>query len=146
MLEDTVILVAEDNEDHFELIRENLLLTYSDLDIIHFKNQQDILGFLFNTDAETHVEDRKRYILLLDISTSGLNGIETLKKIKQELRTKKIPVIILTDADDPETVEQCYDIGCSTYIVKPQEDQDFKETCQNVGQFLSVVKTASFQS
>ena len=145
MLEDTVILIMEDNEDHFRLIEKNLLLTHINCDIIQLKNGQDVLGFLFKTNAEAYFEDKKKYILLLDISTPQVNGIEVLKKIKQDMQMKKIPVIILTETDAPDSVEQCYNLGCSTYIIKPKEYQDFEETVQKVGQFLSVVETTLIQ-
>jgi len=146
MLEDTVILIMEDNEDHFQLIKKNLLLTQTDSDIIQFKNGQDVLSFLFTTNAEVCFEDKKKYILLLDISTFQVNGIEVLKKIKQDMQTKKIPVIILTETDAPDTVEQCYNLGCSTYIVKLKEYHDFEETIQKVVHFLSVVEMPLFSS
>lgn len=145
MFEDTVILVMEDNEDHFGLINENLLLTYIDSDIIRFKNGQDVLDFLFGADAKVCLESRKKYILLLDISMSRVDGIEVLKKIKQDMQLKKIPVVILNEADDDDTVEQYYNIGCSTYIVKPKGNQDFEETIQKISRFLSVVKTPLIQ-
>ncbi|MEN8126631.1 MAG: response regulator [Planctomycetota bacterium] len=145
MLEDTAILIMEDSEDHFQLIKNNLLPTHTDSDIIQFKNGRDVLDFFFKANGEVCFEDRKKYILMLDISTSQVNGIEVLKKIKRDVQTKKIPVIILTETDDPDTVEQCYSFGCSTYIVKPEEYQDFEETIQKVGHFLSVVETTLIQ-
>jgi CheY-like chemotaxis protein len=145
MLKDTAILVVEDKDDRFELIKRNLLVTHVDSDIIQLKTEQDILNFLFKTNTEACFEDKKRYILLLDISVPHVNGIEVLKKIKQDLRTKKIPVIILTGNDDPHAVEQCYNLGCSTYIVKPNESHEFEDFIQKIGCFLSGIETTLIQ-
>jgi DNA-binding NarL/FixJ family response regulator len=54
-------------------------------------------------------------------------------------------VIILSAVDDPHTIGLCYDLGCSTYIVKPAEREDFEETVQKLGHFLSVVEIASIR-
>lgn len=140
-----VILIVEDNDDRFELIRKNLLITHVDSDVIQLKNGQDVLDFLFKTNVEACFEDMKRYILLLDISAPQMNGTEVLGKIKQDTKMKKIPVIILTETDDPHIVEECYNLGCSIYIVKPKEHQGLEETVQKVGSFLSVVATSLIQ-
>jgi len=68
--------------------------------------------------------------------------VKVLEKIKQDMQLKKIPVVILTATDDQHTIDRCYNLGCSTYIVKPTEHRDFEETIQKLGCFLSVVETA----
>ena len=68
-----------------------------------------------------------------------------LEKIKQDTQLKKIPVIILTATDDQHIIERCHNLGCSTYIVKPTEDQDFEETIRKLGFFLSVVEITSIK-
>jgi CheY-like chemotaxis protein len=138
MRKDVVILIAEDNAGHFQLIKKNLWLTCVDSDIIQFKNGQEILDFLFRTDAEAYLEDKKGYILLLDIRMPKVNGIEVLKKIKEDEQLRKIPVIMLTTTSETNMVKQCYELGCSYYMVKPVNYHHFMEAVRNLGEFLSL--------
>ena len=62
-----------------------------------------------------------------------------LKIIKQDERTKRIPVIILTTTDNPSEVAKCYELGCNAYVTKPVEYEAFCKAIQNLGQLLSVM-------
>lgn len=133
-----VILIAEDNAGHFQLIKKNLWLTCVDSDILQFKNGQEVLDFLFKTNTEIYLEDKKRYILLLDIRMPQVSGIEVLKRIKEDEELRKIPVIMLTTTSEASMIKQCYELGCSYYMVKPVNYHYFMEAVQNLGGFLSL--------
>ena len=140
------ILIAENNKEHFELIRKNLLRAGISNNILHFTDGQEILDFLFDKNDEPEGErGEQEYILLLDISISELDGVAVLEKIRQDAKLKGIPVIILTAVDDQPTIERCYNLGCSTYIVKPTEQKDFEETIQKIGYFLSIIEMTSIK-
>jgi CheY-like chemotaxis protein len=138
MKTDTVILIAEDDAGHFQLIKKNLWLTCVDGHFIHFKNGQEVLDFLFQTDTEVDSEDKKGYILMLDIRMPQVDGIEVLKRIKEDEELRKIPVIMLTTTSEASMIEQCYELGCSYYMVKPVNYHHFMEAVQNLGAFLSL--------
>ena len=138
MKKDVVILIAEDDAGHFQLIKKNLWLTCVDSDIIQFKNGQEVLDFLFKTGTEVYLEDKKRYILLLDIRMPQVDGIEVLKRIKKDEELQKIPVIMLTTTSEAGMIKQCYELGCSYYMVKPVNYHRFMEAVRNLGEFLSL--------
>ena len=138
MKKDMVILIAEDDAGHFQLIKKNLWLTCVDSDILQFRNGQEVLDFLFRKDAEVYLEDKKQYILLLDIRMSQVDGIEVLKRIKKDKELRKIPVIMLTTTNEASMIRQCYKLGCSYYMVKPVNYHHFMEAVQNLGGFLSL--------
>ena len=138
MKKDMVILIAEDDAGHFQLIKKNLWLTCVDSDILQFKNGQEVLDFLFKKDTEVYLEGKKRYILLLDIRMSQVDGIEVLKRIKEDEELRKIPAIMLTTTSEASMIKQCYELGCSYYIVKPVNYYHFMEAVQNLGEFLSL--------
>jgi CheY-like chemotaxis protein len=115
MKTDVVILIAEDDAGHFQLIKKNLWLTCVDSHFIHFKNGQEVLDFLFKTDTEAYSEDKKGYILLLDIRMPQVDGIEVLKRIKEDEELRKIPVIMLTTTSEASMIEQCYELGSPFY-------------------------------
>ena len=138
------ILIADDNKEHFELIRKNLLWAGVYNETHNFADGRQLLDFLFDTDKYLKEEqNNQEYILLLDLNIPGIGGVELLEKIKRDTKLKKIPVIILTTADDPNIIERCHNLGCSTYIVKPAEYNDFEKTIQKIGHFLSVVEITS---
>lgn len=146
MRKDGIILIAEDNEGHFELIRKNLLRAGICNEMLHFADGQETLDFLFKMSKKPEQErNNQEYILLLDIRIPKVGGFKVLEKIKQDTELKKIPVIILTVADAPHAIERCHNLGCSTYIVKPTKYEDFEETVQKIGRFLSVIEIASLK-
>jgi len=138
MKKDTVILIAEDDAGHFQLIKKNLWLTCVDSDIIQFKNGQEVLNFLFEMDTNAAYEDTKQYILLLDIRMPKIDGMEVLRKIKEDEKLRRIPVIMLTTTGEPNTIKQCYASGCSFYMVKPVDYNLFMKAVQNLGKYLSL--------
>jgi CheY-like chemotaxis protein len=77
---------------------------------------------------------------MLDINMPRVDGVEVLRQIKANERTAKIPVIILTTTDDPREVQRCYELGCSVYVVKPVQYDEFIEAVKRLGLFLSIVK------
>jgi len=137
-MNDLVIVVAEDDAGHFELVRKNLWLSCVDKDIIHFTDGQQILDFLFQKGPGQHRLDGQNYIILLDIRMPKVDGREVLKCIKNAPKLKKIPVIMLTTTDDNKEVDLCYDLGCSFYIVKPVDYSSFMEAVESLGKFLSL--------
>ena len=136
MEKDKVILIAEDNTGHFQLIKRNLWLICAGIDIIQFKNGQQVLDFLFGTDMKTHLEEAKQYVLLLDIRMPQVDGLEVLSKIKEDQKLRKIPVIMFTTTIETNMIEECYNLGCSYYMVKPVNYQHFMEAVQSLGEFL----------
>ncbi len=138
MTDDVIILIAEDDDGHFSLIRKNLMRAGVANEIVRFCNGQETLDFLFGNDGKV-VEDRSAYVLILDIRMPKIDGLKVLERMRQDERLRRIPVIILTTAADPAEVERCHRLGCSIYIVKPVEYDDFVDAIRKVGSFLSIV-------
>ncbi|MHC4207620.1 MAG: response regulator [Planctomycetota bacterium] len=138
MDEDVVILIAEDNAGHFQLIKKNLWLTCVNKVFLLFKDGQETLDFLFKNGNDMHPEEKPQYILLLDIRMPKVDGLEVLEKIKNDQELRKIPVIMLTTTSDASMIKRCYELGCSYYMVKPVNYHRFLEAVQNLGEFLSL--------
>ena len=138
MTDDVVILIAEDDEGHFSLIRKNLMRAGIGNEIVRFCDGQETLDFLFGDNGEG-IEGRKAYLLILDIRMPKVDGVKVLERMRQDERLRRIPVVILTTTDDPAEVERCHRLGCSIYIVKPVEYDDFVDAIRKVGSFLSIV-------
>jgi len=145
MNKETVILITENNPDHLELIKQGLRHAGLHNEILLFVNHGEILDFLFVKGDGPKRKPNTEYLLILNVDSNSIDGIQILEKIKQDNELKKIPVIILTDNDEQKTIEECNNLGCSTYIVKPTEKRDFEEIVQKLGCFLSVIEITSIK-
>jgi CheY-like chemotaxis protein len=135
-----VILIAEDDDGHAELIREGLADAGVCNKTIRFRNGEEVWLFLSVKNGAEARDNNKSYLLLLDINMPKMDGLEVLKNIKTTDELKDIPVIMLTTTDDPREVEECYKLGCNLYITKPVEFVRFAETLRLLGLFIQIVK------
>ena len=140
MKKEGVILIAEDDAGHFTLIEKSLQQAGICNEILRLADGREALDFLFIKGDGLKRQPDKEYLLLLDVRMPKIDGIEVLEKIKQDEELKKLPVIMLTVADDPRTIERCHNLGCSVYIVKPTEYSDFTDMVKKVGLLLSFVE------
>lgn len=140
MTNEVVILIAEDDEGHATLIKKNLKRAGILNQILHFKDGQETLDYLFRRGEGPHLEHGIPIVLLLDIRIPKVDGVEVLRQIKQDEELRKIPVIMVTTTDDPREVERCHAIGCSNYVTKPVDYDKFVAAIHQVGLFLMVVQ------
>lgn len=134
------ILIAEDDMGHAALIRKNLERSGLTNPIIHFRDGQEVLDFLFFTGTPPHRESGVSYLLLLDIRMPKVDGVEVLRQVKTDPELRKMPVIMITTTDDPREVEKCHQYGCSNYLTKPVDYGKFVESIKKLGYFLMVVE------
>src|SRR5207249_2042995 len=145
MTKEVVILIAEDDAGHALLIQKNLTRAGLHNPVQRFEDGQQAMDFLFgNGDAPRRKPDTS-YLLLLDIRMPKVDGIEVLRRIKQNEATRKMPVIMLTTTDDPREVERCHELGCNSYIVKPVDYDKFAEAIKNLGLYISLVEVPGIQ-
>jgi len=135
---ENIILIAEDDAGHFELVKRNLWRSCAGCEIEHFKDGQAILDYLFDPSETYGRRDGCRYILLLDIRMPKVDGHEVLGRIKQDDRIRAMPVIMLTTTDDAAEIRKCYELGCNFYIVKPADYNKFMQVVSNLGGLLSL--------
>lgn len=137
---DVTILVAEDDEGHANLIKKNLKRAGIINQVLLFRDGQEISDFLFKKGDGQKRKSGNAYILLLDIRMPKVDGIQVLEQIKADSNLKKLPVIMITTTDDPREIEMCHNIGCSSYITKPIDYENFVNAIRQLGLFLSVVQ------
>ena len=140
MKEEMVILFVEDDDGHARLIEKNLRRAGIQNEMLRFQDGQEILDFLFLRGEGRKRENDTPYLLLLDICMPKIDGVEVLRQIKQDDELRKIPVIMLTTTDDPREVDACHSLGCSHYIVKPVEYEEFARVLGQLGLFLKIVQ------
>jgi len=130
------ILIAEDDDGHAELIRDSLKEAGVTNEIIRFRDSQETIDYIMNRSDL----DRRPCLLLLDIRMPRMDGVEVLKRLKSDPRTRNMPVIMLTTTDDPREIRQCYDLGCNCYVTKPVDYQKFSDVMNRLGLFLVIIQ------
>lgn len=133
------ILLVEDDPGHAVLIEKNLRRAGISHDIVTVNDGQSAVDLLLKRDRSPGDAHEDPQLVLLDLNLPVLDGYQVLKIIKQDERTKRIPVIILTTTDNPSEVAKCYELGCNAYVTKPVEYEAFCRAIQNLGQILSVM-------
>ncbi len=131
------IILAEDDEGHATLIRRNLKRSGLMNKILHFKDGQQTIEYL---NAEKEKGNEIPSLLLLDIKMPKVDGIEVLQYVKSDPVLKKMPVIMITTTDDPREIDRCHELGCSNYIKKTIDYDNFVDAIRKLGLFLLIVE------
>jgi CheY-like chemotaxis protein len=138
-----VILIAEDDEGHAILMRQNLELAGVENRVEHFRDGQAMLDFLFKRGPGRTREDDCTYLVLLDIRMPKVDGVEVLRRIKADATLQKLPVIMLTTTDDAREVARCHELGCNVYLQKPVDYEKFAEAMRRLGLFIMLMQIPS---
>jgi CheY-like chemotaxis protein len=141
MKEDTVILLAEDDDGHAILTRMALRELGVKNQIIRFKDGQETVDFLFGSGEGPSREADVHYLLLLDLRMPRVDGIAVLRRIRQDGQLRRMPVIVLSTTDNPHGIETCRRLHCSCYIVKAAGYEAFAAALEQVKPFLERCQT-----
>ena len=134
------ILLVEDDPGHALLINKNLRRAGISNQIITLDNGQKAVDFLLKAGDYRADAHPAPLLILLDLNLPILDGFQVLNIIKNDERTRQIPVVVLTTTDNPNEITRCYELGCNVYIAKPMNYTKFSEAIRNLGLFLTVVK------
>ena len=128
------ILLVEDNMNDAELAKRALLKNKIANHIIHLKDGEEAMEFLFGTGRyEGRDIENKPKVILLDLKMPKVNGIEVLEQIKADNNTRTIPVVVLTSSKEHPDIEKCYRLGVNSYIVKPVDFENFSKAVTELG-------------
>lgn len=138
--DDTEILLVEDNPKDVELTlhalrRENLC------NLIHVvRDGEEALDFLFcRGPYSSRSLDHPPKLVILDLKLPKVNGLEVLRIIKDDIHTRAIPVTILTSSKEDRDLVEGYNLGVNSYIQKPVDFNQFRETVKQLGLYWLVV-------
>ena len=130
------ILLVEDSAQDVELalsaLREANLANH-----IHVaRDGEEALDFVFGTGSEAGREGAATpALILLDLKLPKVDGIEVLRRVKADARTKTIPVVVLPSSNEPRDLLECYELGVNSYLVKPVNVEQFLAAVQDVGMY-----------
>jgi CheY-like chemotaxis protein len=92
------------------------------------------LDFVFARGAYGHRDiNQTPRVVLLDLKLPKVDGLEVLRQIKSDPRTRKIPVVVLTSSREERDVMESYNLGVNSYILKPVDFQQFTEAVRTIG-------------
>jgi CheY-like chemotaxis protein len=131
-----IILLVEDNPDDVELTLRAFKKNQIQNKVIVAKDGVEALDYLFGTGVHAG-RDMKDLpvVILLDLKLPKIDGREVLKRIRQNERTKLIPVVILTSSAEQKDVVNGYSLGANSYVRKPVEFDQFVEAMRHLGLF-----------
>ena len=134
------ILLAEDSQDDVDLALHTLRREKLANNIFVARDGQEALDFLFCRGAFTHRSfEHPPKLVLLDLKLPKVNGMEVLKQVKSDPRTKVIPVVIMTSSKEERDLVASYHLGANSYIQKPVDFEQFRETVKTVGLYWLVI-------
>ncbi len=118
------ILLVEDNEDDIALTRRALEKTNFKSDVVVAHDGQEAIDFLFEQKA-TDQEPNLPIVMLLDLNMPKIGGLEVLRRLRSNERTKNMPIVVLTTSDEQNDISESYNLGANSYIQKPLDMNDF---------------------
>ena len=134
------ILLVEDNPDDVELTLHALRKEKLANNIHVARDGEEALEFLFcNGNHAYRSFERPPRLVLLDLKLPKVDGMEVLKRLKADARTKAIPVVILTSSKEDRDLITGYGLGANSYIQKPVDFEQFRDTIKNVGLYWLVI-------
>lgn len=137
------ILLVEDNDDDMELALHTLRRERLANKIFVARDGEEALDFLFCRGAFAQRSfGHPPKLVLLDLKVPKVDGIEVLRQIKADDRTRSIPVVIMTSSKEERDVVNGYSLGANSFIQKPVDFDQFRDTVRQVGLYWMLVNQA----
>ncbi|HXQ30068.1 MAG TPA: response regulator [Gemmatimonadales bacterium] len=127
-MRDPVILLVEDNADDEELTRRAFKKNNLQNDLVVARDGQEALDYLF-TNA------RRPHLVLLDLKLPKVDGLEVLRRLRADDRTKLLPVVVLTSSTEERDLVASYELGVNSYVRKPVDFTEFLEAARQLGMY-----------
>ena len=128
------ILLVEDNPTDAELTIRALKKSNLANHLVWVKDGEEALDFIFATGAysERQVANGPK-VILLDLRLPKVDGMEVLRRIKKDERTRTIPVVVLTSSNESRDVDESHQLGVNSYLCKPVEFDEFVKVVSDLG-------------
>jgi DNA-binding response OmpR family regulator len=137
-MECKAILLIEDNPSDVDLTKRALQKSHVANDMLIAEDGQEACDVLFGNGKTGAIKDLPA-VVLLDLKLPKLDGLEVLKRIRSNERTKLLPVVILTSSKAEKDIINSYKLGANSYIQKPVDFNQFVEAIKNLGLYWLVL-------
>ena len=128
-----VILLVEDDEDHEELTLLALEQANIKNEVVVVRDGAEALDYLFNTGSYEGQDTKIPQLILMDLKLPKIDGIEVLRRLRAGEKTKLLPVVILTSSTEERDIVNGYTFGANSYIRKPVDFDKFTDAVQRLG-------------
>jgi len=133
---DKVILLVEDNPDDEALAIRALKRNHISNEIVVAHDGVEALEYLFGTGVYAGRDLRfKPAVVLLDLKLPRIDGIEVLRRLREDEHNRLLPVVVLTTSSEEKDVLDSYSLGCNSYIRKPVDFLQFSEAVRQLGMY-----------
>jgi len=138
------ILLVEDNPDDIQITQRALKEAKVINRLWIVRDGQEALDFLYHRgNFQDVAKSPKPGLILLDINLPKVNGLDVLKKIKEDSNLKRIPTVVLTVSRRDEDIVRSYNYGCNSFIQKPVEFEKFVEAVKIIGLYWGLLNVDS---
>jgi two-component system response regulator len=135
-MEEKIILVVEDNADDEALMLRALKKNGIANDIVVAHDGVEALDYLFGEGQyEGRSTENVPELILLDLKLPKMDGLDVLKRLREDERTKYVPVVILTTSSEQRDIVESYNLGANSYVTKPVDFQEFMEATRQLGTY-----------
>jgi two-component system response regulator len=141
-MHDGTILLVEDNQDDVDLTLRAFKKNNIGNDVIVARDGVEALEQLFGTAAGGAGPARWPVVVLLDLKLPRVDGLEVLRKIRADERTRTLPVVVLTSSDEQRDLVESYNLGANSYVRKPVDFNGFLEAARQLGLYWLVLNQA----
>ena len=129
------ILLVEDNPADAELAIHALEKHHLANHVTHIEDGQQALDYFFGEGRNVPPDS---VLVLLDLKLPKVGGIEVLRRLRADERTRQVPVVVLTSSREDQDVMRTYDLGANSYIVKPVEFENFSAAVSKMGLYWTL--------
>jgi two-component system, response regulator len=137
------ILLVEDNPGDAELTLNALARSGVRQNVHTVHDGEEALDFLFCRGSySARMFESPPRLVLLDVKLPKVNGLEVLQKVKEDPRTRAIPIVMLTSSREERDLVAGYKYGANSYIQKPLDFMEFRETAKHLGLYWLTVNAA----
>ena len=141
-MENKVILLVEDNPRDEALTLRALKKSNIANEVVVVRDGVEALDYLFSTHAEREMYTLPQ-LILLDLKLPKVDGLQVLQKIREDQRTKLLPVVIFTSSSEEEDIIKSYNLGANSYVRKPVDFEQFLEATRQLGLYWLVLNQAA---
>jgi two-component system response regulator len=142
MVDGIEILLVEDNAND-ELLALHVLKKYLTNTIHVVRDGAEALDFIFCTGGYAARYFTNPKLILLDKKLPFVDGMDVLRKIRADPRTKIVPVVMLTSSAEERDIIESYELGVNSYIVKPVDFEQFTQTVRKLGFYWLLINKQS---
>ncbi len=132
------IVIIEDNPSDAELLMRVFRKHNVSNKIILLEDGAQALDFFFCKDAPADAASASR-VIILDLKLPKVHGIQVLRRLKSEERTRKTPVVVLTSSREDRDLKEAYESGVNSYVTKPIHFEDFAKVVSEMEMYWLLV-------